>query len=272
MDALIFMLVLGLALGLIIGLAAKFFAVEHDPRIEQVEEMLPGTNCGACGFAGCADMARALVAGQAGPEQCPSSPSEAVRQIAAFLGIEAAERTRQAAAVRCGGDDRAASRAAGYNGVADCRSAALVAGGAKGCEYGCLGLGTCSRVCPFNAIEMRDGLAIVHPEVCTGCGKCLAACPRNLIVLAPVSSPVHIFCNSPLRGAAKTKVCKVSCIGCRKCQKEAGAESIEMDGFLARVIYDRPPPVEVAAVCPTGCLKPASALAEGNVNAERSGG
>ncbi len=261
MDALVLMLIMGASLGVIIGLAAKFFAVRHDPRIEQVEEMLPGTNCGACGFAGCADFARALVSGEATPELCPSSSSESVHRIADFLGVEAGALNRMVAVVRCGGDDRAAQWAAGYNGVRDCRSASLVAGGAKGCVYGCLGMGTCSRVCPFGAIEMRDGLAIVHPDICTGCRKCVAVCPRQLIIMAPADAPVHIFCNSPAKGGAKSKVCKVSCIGCRKCYKEAGEEKIRMEGFLARINYDCPPDPEIVKVCPTGCLQTAGAMA-----------
>ncbi len=254
MEAVILMLVLGVGLGLIIGIAAKFFAVHHDPRIEQTEELLPGANCGACGFAGCADFARALVMGETEPAACPSNEAENIEKIAALLGLNAGTREKKVAVVRCGGDNQKARRAAHYNGVADCKSAAAVAGGAKGCLYGCLGLASCARACPFDAIEIRDGLAIVHNDLCTGCGKCVATCPRNLIILVPAEAPVHIYCNSPEKGGAKKKVCDVSCIGCRKCFKEAEGGQVEMDGFLARVNYDNPPGEDVAAVCPTGCF------------------
>lgn len=254
MEAVILMLALGLVLGLIIGVAAKLFAVHHDPRIEQTEELLPGANCGACGFAGCADFARALVEGQAEPAACPSNSSENIRQIAALLGLEAGTQSKKVALVRCGGDIHRSKRAGLYNGVTDCRSAASVAGGAKGCLYGCLGLGTCAHACPFGAIEMRDGLAIVHPDICTGCGKCVPACPRNLIILVPATAPIHVYCNSPEKGNVTKNVCDVSCIGCRKCQKEAEEGQVEMDGFLARVNYENPPPSPVGQVCPTGCF------------------
>ncbi len=242
---------------MIIGLAAKAFGVEVDPRIEQIEELLPGANCGACGYAGCSDFSRALVAGTTKPENCPSSPSETIEKIAALLGLSVEAREPKVAVVLCGGDSGVAKWAAEYNGVNDCRSASLVAGGAaKACLYGCLGLGSCARACPFGAIEITEsGIAVVHPEICTGCGKCVAACPRNLIRLVPKSAPVHVLCSSPEKGAAKKNVCKVACIGCRKCVKASGEGQMSMAGFLAQVNYDDPPPASVAAVCPTGALR-----------------
>ncbi|NOY80351.1 MAG: RnfABCDGE type electron transport complex subunit B [Kiritimatiellaeota bacterium] len=256
------LVIMGVGFGLVIGAAVKFFGVETDPRIEQVEELLPGANCGACGLAGCAEFAKALVAGETAVENCPSSPSEAAARIAALLGVEVGERDPKVAVAFCGGDSSIAKWAAEYNGVNDCRSAALVAGGAaKGCLFGCLGLGSCARVCPFGAIEITDkGLAVVHPELCTGCGKCIRTCPRNLIRLVPKSAPLHVLCSSPEKGAAKTKVCKASCIGCRKCVKSAGEGQMVMDGFLARVNYDDPPGSELAEVCPTGCLRPSLSI------------
>jgi len=250
---------LGVAFGLIIGVAVKLFGADTDPRIEEIENLLPGANCGACGFAGCAEFARALVKGDAKPEMCPSSPRETIERIAALLGVEVGAREEKVAVVLCGGDDSAAKWAAEYNGVLDCRSAAVIAGAAaKGCPYGCLGFGTCARACPFNAIEMLPtGLAVVHPEVCTGCGKCVEVCPRNIIRLVPKSAPVHVFCSSPDKGAAKRKVCAVACIGCRKCVRSAGEGQMSMDGFLARVNYDDPPPPSICEVCPTGALRPA---------------
>jgi electron transport complex protein RnfB len=249
------LLVLGLTLGLVIGLVVKAFGVEPDERVEEIEGLLPGANCGACGFAGCGELARHLASGDAEPTACPGAAPEAIARIAEILGVAAGERTKQVAVVRCGGDDTLAVQAALYNGVADCKDAVQVAGGSKGCIYGCLGLGSCSRACPFGAIEMTNGLAIVHADLCTGCGKCVATCPRNLIELVPASAPIHVYCNSPEKGGAKRKVCKASCIGCRKCVKEAGDEGgMEMKGFLAHVDYTNPPPATLAAVCPTKCL------------------
>ncbi len=247
----------GLLLGVVIGLFAKFFRVESDSRVELVLELLPGANCGGCGMAGCADFARAVVAGEAAPSKCPVSSAEQVSSIARALGIEAGDSFKEVAVVICGGDREQMVRQVNYNGVADCISASLVAGGPKGCSYGCLGMGSCARKCPFNAIEMVNNLAIVHKELCVGCGTCVAACPRNVIKLVPASADIHIYCNSPAKGAAKRLVCKVACIGCRKCTK-AAPEKFTVNGFLASVNYGNPAGVTEeelrAASCPTGAL------------------
>jgi len=256
--AVISITVLCLILGSVIGLFASFFAVEVDPRIEETNELLPGANCGGCGYAGCADFAKAVVAGDAGPEQCPVSSQENTEKIAKMLGMTANTGEKQVAIVLCSGHNANAKKAVNYNGVKDCKSSVLVASGDKACEYGCLGFASCARACPFGAIEMHDGLAIVHPELCVACGKCVEVCPRNLIKLVPAKAQVHIFCNSPEKGAAKKKVCSVSCIGCRKCVKAAEEEGqMEINGFLVQVNYDNPPGVDIIekAQCPTNCLR-----------------
>ena len=207
--AVIIMAGVGLVLGIVIGIFAKLFRVETDPRIDLVVELLPGANCGGCGMAGCSDFAKAVVSGKAAPSKCPVSSSEQVSAIAKALGIEAGEAFKQKAVVVCGDDREQTLRLAGYNGVADCVSASLVAGGPKGCAYGCLGMGSCARKCPFGAIEMINGLAVVHKELCVGCGSCVAVCPRNVIKLVPADAEVHVYCTSPLKAPAKRQVCKV---------------------------------------------------------------
>jgi Na+-translocating ferredoxin:NAD+ oxidoreductase RNF subunit RnfB len=253
---------IGAVLGVVIGVVAKVFAVEVDERIEGVEERLPGANCGGCGFAGCADFAKGVVAEKATPDQCPVCSAEDLQNIAEYLGIVAEEKEKVIALIKCGGTNSLAVRAK-YNGVADCKSAVLVAAGGKGCSYGCLGMASCARACPFDAIEMRDGLAIVHENLCVGCGKCVDTCPRNLIELVPASAQVHVYCNSPEKGAEKMKVCKAACIGCRKCVKAAEEDQMKVDGFLVSTNYDNPPPAELveAAGCPTKCLKTGQAHA-----------
>ena len=160
--------ILGVVLGMVIGVVARVFAVEVDERIEQVEELLPGANCGGCGFAGCAAFAKAVVSQDAAPGQCPVCSAGDVQNIAEYLGIEAGQGEKKVALVRCSGDVANTVRTL-YNGVRDCRSAVVVSGGAKGCDYGCLGFGSCANACPFGAIEIRDGLAVVHPDLCVGC-------------------------------------------------------------------------------------------------------
>lgn len=249
--------VLGVILGVVIGIVAKAFAVEVDERIEGVEDLLPGANCGGCGFAGCADFAKGVVAGEAGPAQCPVCSAEDVTAISDYLGISAEEKEKMVALIRCSGDIPNTERSM-YNGVRDCRSAVLVAGGAKGCDYGCLGFGSCAEACPFGAIEMRDGLAIVHKELCVGCENCVKACPKDLIIMVPAVAEVHVYCNSPDKGAAKRAVCKTACIGCRKCVKASGEEDhMLVDGFLIRTNYENPPAPDLieAAACPTTALR-----------------
>jgi electron transport complex protein RnfB len=248
---------LGIILGVVIGIVAKAFAVEVDERIEKVEELLPSANCGGCGYAGCADFAKGVVAGAATPDQCPVCSPEDISNIAGYLGIEAEEKEKKVALVRCSGDIPNTVRSM-YNGVADCRSAVLVAGGAKGCDYGCLGFGSCAEACPFGAIEMREGLALVHKELCVGCENCVAACPKDLIAMVPADVDVHVYCNSPEKGAAKRAVCQTACIGCRKCVKASGEEDhMLVDGFLIRTNYDNPPQSDLieAAACPTTALR-----------------
>ncbi|MCC7299675.1 MAG: RnfABCDGE type electron transport complex subunit B [Verrucomicrobia bacterium] len=264
-TAVLFTAGLGALLALIIGATARAFAVETDSRIETVTEMLPGVNCGGCGYAGCADFAKAIVEGRTLPVQCPVSTSVHTARIAEYLGITAGEKEKVIAVVRCGGSCAVTVRSP-YNGVSDCRSAVLVAGGAKGCDFGCVGFASCARACPFDAIEMRDGLAVVHPELCIGCGKCVDTCPKNLIVLTPAAVDVHVYCNSPEKGAVKTKVCKTACIACRKCVKAADNETqMTVNGFLVADNYSNPPISDLVekAKCPTKALRLASKHAAG---------
>jgi len=250
---------MGAILGATIGIAAKIFKVKTDPRIELVTELLPGANCGGCGKAGCADFAKAVVSGEMQPGKCPVCSQEGVSSIARALGIEAGETEKKVAVVLCSGDANKTKVQVLYNGVSDCVSASLIAGGPKGCSYGCLGMASCARACPFQAIEIINGLAVVHPHLCVGCGKCVETCPRDLIKLVPSSAKVHVYCNSPEKGPVKKKVCAEPCLGCRKCFKAGEEGQFNMRGFLAEVNYDNPPGIDIIekSACPTGCLKTA---------------
>ncbi len=243
--------VIGVLMALAIGLVAKYFGAEQDPRADQLLELLPGANCGGCGFAGCADYVKAMLEGRAKPGCCPGMTPASLSKASCILGVEAEERERKVAVVCCRGDESVAVNRAFYNGVTDCVNAVMVANGGKACTFGCLGLGTCARVCPFGAIEITEKhLAVVHPELCRGCNKCVEVCPRHIIKLVPAKAPVHVLCSSPESFKIKKGVCSVACIGCRKCAKNAKEGQITFNGFLACINYANPPEAEVADVCP----------------------
>ena len=246
----------GVLLAIAIGLVTRYFGTKQNPLVEQLLEIMPGANCGGCGFAGCADYVDAMVNGRAEPGRCPSMNETALARCSQILGREAVKREPLVAVVACSGDDSHAIRRGIYNGITDCRNATIVAGGGKGCLYGCLGMGTCARACPFGAIEVTENhIAVVHPGLCTGCGRCAAACPRHVIKLVPRTSKIHVFCSSPESGKVKLPVCKGACIGCRKCAKNAEEGQMTFQGFLACVNYENAPDPNLEQVCPTKALR-----------------
>ncbi len=246
----------GLVIGVSLALAAKYMAVREDPRIAQVTELLPGANCGGCGFAGCAEYAKAIVVDNADITLCAPGGAACVDSIAAFMGVSAGSVEKMTALVMCCGDDESAERRFSYNGINDCAAADALAGGDKGCTYGCLGYGSCARVCPVNAIIIEKGLARVNKALCIACGKCIAVCPRKLIKLVPTAAPIHVLCNSKDKGADVKKVCSSGCIGCRLCTKFGDEGAFVMDGFLAHVDYSVPiTREEVIEKCPSKCIR-----------------
>lgn len=247
---------IGLLAAVSLGIAAKKFAVEVDARESAILEVLPSANCGACGYPGCSAFAKAVVAGEAAPNLCIPGGLATLGKIAGIMGVEAASAAPQVAVVLCQGDNHKAQIKYHYLGLEDCVAAQRIADGPKECPGGCLGLGTCARLCPFGAIEMTaDGLAVISREKCTGCKKCIAACPRNVIAMTPLAASVHVLCNSRDKGALVRKYCQVGCIACQICKKTA-PEAYRIEENLAQVIYHHADQAAVAvAKCPTKCIR-----------------
>lgn len=244
----------GLVCGSALALAAKFLSVTEDPKVTEIEGILPGVNCGGCGYAGCSEYAKAIANGIAAIDLCAPGGPDVLHRLAAAMGQEATAGEKQVALVLCQGTEHNAVHKHIYNGVADCNAAAMVAGGDMLCGHGCLGYGSCAFICPVGAIEIKDNLALVHPELCIGCKACIKACPRGIIKMVPESRSIHVLCSSKDKGPVAKKACSVACIGCRLCVK-LGGDAFEMDGFLAKRNYAIPAGNEaVIEKCPGKCI------------------
>jgi Na+-translocating ferredoxin:NAD+ oxidoreductase RNF subunit RnfB len=242
---------LGALFGLGLALAARRFAVERDERVDRIDEILPGANCGGCGFAGCLGFARALVEGKAEPADCAPGGAETASAVAKILGLENVARVPVVAMVGCRGGDRVELKL-DYDGVPTCAAASLICDNVRACSYGCIGLADCVEACPFDAIHLVDGYAVVDDVKCTGCGKCVGACPKRIIYLVPRSKKVRVACSSLDRGKSVKSICEVGCISCGICAKNCPVDCIEIKNSLA--VIDQEACINCgicAAKCPT---------------------
>ena len=234
--------------------ASRLLRVDEDPRIDRVEEMLPGANCGACGHPGCRAFAEALVAGAASPAGCTVGEPEAHARIAEWLGVAVGAATKRVARLACAGGSHVARMRAHYEGMQSCRAAALVAGGGKACFWGCLGLGDCEAACDFDAISMdRHGLPHVDEAKCTACGDCVEVCPKDLFSLHPADDRLFVACASHGAGDELLEDCQVACTACGRCALD-GARWITMEGNLPVIASGARPTREPIERCPTGAI------------------
>ena len=187
---------LGLLMGALLALASKLFAVKKDEKAEAIKECLPGANCGGCGYSGCDAYAAAVSAGDAPVNKCSVGGVEAASKIAQIMGVDAGEQVRMRAQVMCSGTGEYAKKKYIYEGIDDCVAASKIGGGDKMCKNGCIGLGTCVRACPFDAIVVEDGVAAVDYSKCKGCGICVSACPKGIIKLIPFDAKHWVGCMS----------------------------------------------------------------------------
>ncbi len=256
-PAVIFMVVLGGALAALIALALRKLHVHEDPRIEQVEEMLPHANCGACGYPGCRAFAEATVKGEALPSRCTVNTAEANQDIADFLGVSMGQQEKIVARLACQGGKHVARMRARYEGVPTCRAAVMAGGGGKACAWGCLGLGDCDRACDFDAIHMNEfGLPVVDEDKCVACNDCVVACPLDLFSLQPVSHKLWVACKSLAEGDQALAECEVACTGCARCAADAPEGLIQIIDNLAVIDYSKNHLATPIAIerCPTGAI------------------
>ncbi len=236
-GAVILLAGLGLTFGVILAVASKFFHVQIDERIEMINEILPGANCGGCGFPGCMGYADAIIMQNAEPTLCAPGGAGTAEKIASLLGIEVEAGTRNFPIVKCQGT--AAVQAFEYDGIPSCRGASLIQGGFLLCTSGCLGLGDCASVCPVDAISMERGIPEIDEEICISCGKCEKECPRQIIELRPSTDFVHVRCGNREKGKAAKTACPSACIACKKCEKECPFDAIHVIDNLAVIDYEK---------------------------------
>lgn len=227
---------IGLLIGFLLIAAETKLHVEVDEREAAVRALLPGNNCGGCGYAGCDAAAAAIVKEEAEPNTCPVGGITVGNQIAEIMGRKVEEQERKTAFVKCSGSCDKTRKKSEYFGVQDCRMAVVVPGRtSKKCIYGCLGFGTCVKVCPFDAIHVKDGVAEVDPGACKACGKCAEACPNGLIELMPASALYRIPCNSHEKGKTVREACDAGCIGCGICVRNCPAGAVSLVDNLALI-------------------------------------
>lgn len=247
---------IGMVFGVLLGYASKKFEVKVDERVPKIREVLPGANCGGCGFAGCDAYAKAVVEEGADINCCTVGGNSVSKEISTILGVENKETEKFVAFVRCGGTCDKSKNKYEYEGIQDCNEAfTLIGKGPKACEAGCLGLGSCVKVCNFGALTIVNGVALVDENKCTNCGACVKICPKNLIVTTPMKNKVRVQCNSEDVGKKVRENCSAGCIGCKICEKNCPSAAVFVKNNLAEIDYNKCTQCKICTEkCPTKAI------------------
>ncbi len=249
--------VLGLVLGICLSIAEKKLAVEKDEKLLQLEAIMPGANCGGCGFAGCSAYAEAVFNGDAKPGLCSPGGDELAKKMGQIMGVEVSYLEKRVAFVHCKGNPSHTQMDYNYKGIKDCNAAYILQGGPVSCKEGCLHLGSCIAVCPVGAIKKdENGDVVVDDTKCIGCEKCTKVCPNNVIKMVPFKDEYIVACNNHLPGGKVKKICSVGCIGCKLCQIKVENSPFEVVDFLSHNDYskDQENASKAAEICPQKCI------------------
>lgn len=252
---------IGIIAALLLYIVANKFRVEEDPRIDQIEGLLPGANCGGCGQSGCRAFATACVkATTLSGLSCPGGGESVMKKIGEIVGLAAPVTKPMIAVIKCNGTCEARPHRVRFDGYKTCAISSSVAAAVGTCPDGCLGCGDCVEQCPYDAMHMdaETGLPVVNQDKCVGCAVCVAACPRHLIELRPKGPRglrVFVACSNKEKGAMAMKDCDNACIGCSKCLKECTHDAITINNFLAYIDADKCKLCrKCEAVCPRGSI------------------
>jgi len=262
--AIILVVAVGLVCAIMLTIASKVFFVPVDETAAALREVLPGANCGGCGFAGCDDYANTMAADRDTPcNKCPVGGASVAAKLAEILGVSAGDAEKQVAVVMCNGSCDNAKTLLDYKGPQTCKAASALFGGLKQCKFGCLGLGDCVAACNYDAIRVINGVAKVNRHACVACGMCAKACPKGLIRIAPEKNQVVVFCHNTDKGADVRKACDVGCIGCMKCEKTCKFDAVHVENNLASIDPEKCKNCGMCAKeCPTGAIINLRALAK----------
>jgi len=250
---------LGFLLASVLAFVSQKLKVKEDPKVERINEALPGINCGACGFTSCHEYAVALAEGKIGPGECKAGGEKVAEKLCGILGVCVQKKAKEIAVLRCGADASRRKKKASYTGIKTCLAAHNTFGGEVLCAYGCLGYGDCRVSCPFGAITLVNGLPRIDKDKCTACGRCVSACPRRLITVEkiPAGDFLYVACASRDKCGETRRACPVGCIACGICGKQTGG-AFRVENNLARAVRDKIKDVtgaeEVVNKCPVKCI------------------